>query len=136
MADNQQTSSPAPRTDRPAATDRPPMERHERSYGGGYGGGYGRDRRSSGDGGEGDDRPDRSGGRGKHKTFFRRKVCKFCVKKAAIDYKDASALRRFTTERGKIMPRRITGTCAKHQRDLAVAIKRARILCLLPYVGK
>jgi len=116
------------------------MERRECSYGGvgyggGYGGGYGRDRRPSGDG-DGDDRPDRMGGRGKHKTFFRRKVCKFCVKKAVIDYKDASALRRFTTERGKIMPRRITGTCAKHQRDLAVAIKRARILCLLPYVGK
>jgi small subunit ribosomal protein S18 len=123
MADNPQTSSPE-------RTDRPPMERHERSYG------YGRDRRPQGDGPEGDDRPDRMQGRGKHKTFFRRKVCKFCVKKAVIDYKDASALRRFTTERCKIMPRRITGTCAKHQRDLAVAIKRARILCLLPYVGK
>ena len=55
--------------------------------------------------------------------------------KAKIDYKDADALRRYTTERGKILPRRITGTCAKHQRELAKAIKRARSICLLPYVA-
>jgi small subunit ribosomal protein S18 len=85
------------------------------------------------------DRADRGGGfqgRGRHKTFFKRKVCKFCIKKATIDYKDAGGLKRFTTERGKIMPRRITGTCAKHQRELARAIKRARTLALLPYVSR
>ncbi len=84
------------------------------------------------------DRGDRGGfaGRGRHKTFFKRKVCKFCIKKATIDWKDAGGLKRFTSERGKIMPRRITGTCAKHQRELARAIKRARSLALLPYVSK
>ena len=73
-------------------------------------------------------------GRGKGKTFFRKKVCRFCANKAKIDYKDADGLKRFTTERGKILPRRITGTCAKHQRELTVAIKRARNICLLPFV--
>ncbi|MGA2612942.1 MAG: 30S ribosomal protein S18 [Spirochaetia bacterium] len=84
------------------------------------------------------DRGDRGGfaGRGRHKTFFKRKVCKFCIKKATIDWKDAGGLKRFTSERGKIMPRRITGTCAKHQRELARAIKRARSLALLPYVSR
>lgn len=76
----------------------------------------------------------REGGRGKGKTFFRKKVCRFCANKAKIDYKDSDGLRRFTTERGKILPRRITGTCAKHQRELAGAIKRARSICLLPFV--
>ncbi len=66
----------------------------------------------------------------------RRKVCAFCAEKAtSIDYKDASKLRRFLTERGKISPRRASGTCAKHQRQLAVAIKRARVMALLPYVS-
>ncbi len=66
----------------------------------------------------------------------RRKVCKFCVDKAtSIDYKDIHTLEKFTTERGKIMPRRMSGVCAKHQRDLAIAIKRARIVALLPYVA-
>ncbi|MBQ3650331.1 MAG: 30S ribosomal protein S18, partial [Treponema sp.] len=67
--------------------------------------------------------------------FFHKKVCRFCGNKTKIDYKDADGLRRFTTERGKILPRRITGTCAKHQRELARAIKRARAICLLPYVA-
>ena len=75
------------------------------------------------------------GARGKGNTFFRKKVCRFCANKAKIDYKDADGLRRFTTERGKILPRRITGTCAKHQRELAREIKRARSICLLPYVA-
>lgn len=66
----------------------------------------------------------------------RRKVCKFCTEKAtSIDYKDTNMLVKFTTERGKIMPRRMSGVCAKHQRDLAIAIKRARIMALLPYVA-
>lgn len=64
----------------------------------------------------------------------RRKVCTFCVDKVQhIDYKDAARLRRFTNERGKILPRRMSGTCAKHQRQLSVAIKRARTIALLPY---
>jgi len=73
--------------------------------------------------------------RAKGKTYFRKKVCRFCANKAKIDYKDADALRRYMTERGKILPRRITGTCAKHQREVAKAIKRARSISLLPYVA-
>ncbi len=66
----------------------------------------------------------------------RRKVCAFCVEKAeSIDYKDTNKLRKFITERGKIMPRRMSGVCAKHQRSLAIAIKRARVVALLPYVS-
>ncbi|MCL2382045.1 MAG: 30S ribosomal protein S18 [Treponema sp.] len=73
---------------------------------------------------------------GKGKIFFKKKVCKFCIQKLKIDYKDAdTTLRRFITERGKILPRRITGTCARHQRALALAIKRARMLALLPFVA-
>ena len=69
------------------------------------------------------------------KFFHRRKVCRFCVdSNLKIDYKNPSMLRSFLTERGKIIPRRITGTCAKHQRILTVAIKRSRTLALLPYV--
>ena len=65
----------------------------------------------------------------------RRKVCAFCVSKAkAIDYKDAPKLQSYISDRGKIQPRRRTGVCAKHQRSLAVAIKRARYIALLPYV--
>ncbi|HPK14637.1 MAG TPA: 30S ribosomal protein S18 [Clostridia bacterium] len=66
----------------------------------------------------------------------RRKVCQFCADKVEhIDYKDVARLRKFTTERGKIMPRRMSGVCAKHQRELAIAIKRARQVALLPYVS-
>ena len=64
----------------------------------------------------------------------RRKVCSFCVDKVEdIDYKDLAKLRRYVTERGKILPRRISGTCAKHQRQLTVSIKRARCVALLPF---
>lgn len=64
----------------------------------------------------------------------RRKVCDFCVNKIAyIDYKDVNRLRRYVNERGKIMPRRMTGTCAKHQRQLSEAVKRARAIALMPY---
>jgi small subunit ribosomal protein S18 len=64
----------------------------------------------------------------------RRRVCSFCVDKSQkIDYKDAHKLRKYITERGKILPRRISGNCAKHQRQLTVAIKRARNIALLPY---
>lgn len=66
----------------------------------------------------------------------RRKVCQLCVDKCDhIDYKDASKLRRYTSERAKILPRRVTGTCAKHQRELTIAIKRARQIAILPYTA-
>lgn len=66
----------------------------------------------------------------------RRKVCNFCLEKAtSIDYKDVAKLRKYITEKGKILPRRMTGVCARHQRELAVAIKRARQMALLPYVA-
>jgi small subunit ribosomal protein S18 len=82
---------------------------------------------------DGRDGEDRRGGKGK--VFFKKKVCRFCMQKLKLDYKDADALRRFITERGKILPRRITGTCAKHQRALALSIKQARSIALLPYVA-
>jgi small subunit ribosomal protein S18 len=72
----------------------------------------------------------------KRRIYHRRKVCRFCAdSNMAIDYKDPKTLRFFITERGKIIPRRITGTCAKHQRSLTQAIKQARTVALLPFVG-
>ena len=72
----------------------------------------------------------------KRRRFGRRKVCKFCQDKLAlVDYKDVRRLRGFVTERGKIIPRRISGTCARHQRQLTHAIKRARTVALLPYAA-
>ncbi len=66
----------------------------------------------------------------------RKKVCAFCVDKVtAIDYKDTAKIRRYLSERGKILPRRTTGTCAAHQRNLTTAIKRARQIALLPYMA-
>lgn len=66
----------------------------------------------------------------------RRKECKFCGDKVTVvDYKDDKRLRRFLTERGKIIPRRITGTCARHHRQLTRAVKRARIIALLPFIS-
>ena len=62
-----------------------------------------------------------------------KKICLFCQEKSTIDYKETNKLRKFISEGGKILPRRMTGTCAKHQRELAVAIKRARIAALLPF---
>ncbi len=68
---------------------------------------------------------------------FKRKVCKFCFdKNLKIDYKNASLLEQFITDRGKILPRRVTGTCSKHQRGVAMAIKRARVIALLPFIEK
>ena len=67
----------------------------------------------------------------------KKKVCSFCVDKVeSIDYKDIPKLRRYTTERGKILPRRISGNCAKHQRQLTVSIKRARNMALLPFTAE
>jgi len=99
--------------------------------GGGHGGGG---RREGGPGGP-------SGGpggprRGKRQYFRKKKVCKFCVEKMDfIDYKRADILSQFVQERGKILPRRMTGVCARHQRWLGVAIKRARNIALLPFAG-
>ena len=74
---------------------------------------------------------DKRGGRG---GFGRKKVCRFCAEKnAKVDFKDQATLKYFVTERGKIIPRRISGNCAKHQRQVAMAIKRARGLALIPY---
>ncbi|ACG71367.1 ribosomal protein S18 [Anaeromyxobacter sp. K] len=97
--------------------------------GGGFGGGRGGDR---GDRGDRDDRGgDEGGGR---RGFGRRKVCRFCADKALkVDYKDQGQMKYFLTERGKIIPRRISGNCAKHQREVATAIKRGRMLAILPY---
>ncbi|MDO4459202.1 MAG: 30S ribosomal protein S18 [Clostridia bacterium] len=79
-----------------------------------------------------DNRPERPSRPQQRKP--RRKVCAFCVDKADfIDYKDVAKIRRYISERGKILPRRVTGTCAAHQRQLTVAIKRARVLALLPF---
>lgn len=74
---------------------------------------------------------------GERRYFAKPKICQFCADKhLAIDYKQGEVLRRFVTEEGKIRPRRQTGTCAKHQRELAGAIKRARHIGLLPYTGQ
>ena len=92
-----------------------------------------------GPGGPGGDRERGPGGPGggKKKFFYRRKrVCKFCVEKIEyIDFKDVKTLQQFIPERGKILPRRISGTCALHQRKLQNAIKRARIVALLPFTA-
>lgn len=67
----------------------------------------------------------------------KKKICSFCVDKVeTIDYKDVGKIRRYTTERGKILPRRISGNCAKHQRRVTLAIKRARIVALLPFTAE
>jgi small subunit ribosomal protein S18 len=100
--------------------------------GGGMGGGRGgdRDERGGGRGGRGGDDLERGSARG----FGRRKVCRYCAdKNAKVDYKNAGDLKYFITERGKIVPRRISGNCALHQREVATAIKRSRNIALLPY---
>lgn len=72
----------------------------------------------------------------KGRPLARKRVCRFCAdKKLSIDYKDGKALMAFTTERGKIVPRRISGNCATHQRDVTLAIKRARILAFIPFTA-
>ena len=102
---------------------------------GGPGGGHGGPRREGGPGGGG---PGGPGGRprGKRQYFRKKKVCKFCVEKMDfIDYKRADILSQFVQERGKILPRSMTGVCSRHQRWLGVAIKRARNIALLPFAG-
>jgi small subunit ribosomal protein S18 len=111
--------------------------------GGGFGGGFGGGGRFGGGGGRDDrggdrdrgDRDERGGDEGGgRRGFGRRKVCRFCADKTLkVDYKDQGQLKYFLTERGKIIPRRISGNCALHQRQVATAIKRARMLAILPY---
>jgi small subunit ribosomal protein S18 len=107
---------------------RPGMGDAGRSYGKSEQGGRG-PRNGGGMGDEGG----RGAGRGSP-GFGRRKVCRYCAdKNAKVDYKDYTQLKYFLTERGKIIPRRISGNCATHQREVAIAIKRSRQIALLPY---
>jgi small subunit ribosomal protein S18 len=87
----------------------------------------GRDSRDSGDS---------RGGFRRNRPYFRKKVCRFCTQGLQVSFRNPDSLRRFVTERGKILPRRITGNCAKHQRALALEVKRARIIALLPFTKK
>jgi small subunit ribosomal protein S18 len=125
-----------------AAAPTPPAPREAREGGGGQGGGGGRrEGLHGGGGGRREGGPPGPGGpggrpRGKRQYFRKKKVCKFCVEKMdIIDYKRADILAQFVQERGKILPRRMTGVCARHQRWLGVAIKRARNIALLPFAG-
>ena len=138
MAEEQkQTQAPAPAPSREGegAGPAPAGPRREGGPGGGRReGGPGGGRRESGPGGG----PGGPGGprRGKRQYFRKKKVCKFCVEKMDfIDYKRADILSQFVQERGKILPRRMTGVCSRHQRWLGVAIKRARNIALLPFAG-
>jgi len=130
-----QAHAPAPTEPRPAEP-RPP-ERREHRPGEGRPRGEGR----GGEGRGGDARGPREGGReggkrGRRGFYRKKKVCRFCVDRVDfIDYKKPEQLTTFIQERGKIMPRRITGTCARHQRWLAEAIKRARNIALMPFGG-
>jgi small subunit ribosomal protein S18 len=121
-----------------------PQTREGEGGGGGRppGGGGGGGRREGGPGGRREGGPGGPGGgpggprRGKRQYFRKKKVCKFCVEKMDfIDYKRADILAQFVQERGKILPRRMTGVCSRHQRWLGVAIKRARNIALLPFAG-
>src|SRR5260370_4121563 len=127
-----------------AAAPSTPAAREGREGGGGQGGGGGRREGGHSGGGGGGRREGGPGGpggpggrpRGKRQYFRKKKVCKFCVEKMDfIDYKRADILAQFVQERGKILPRRMTGVCARHQRWLGVAIKRARNIALLPFAG-
>jgi len=142
MAEEQKQQQAAP-AEAPRAEGGAQREGGQGGHGGQGGGhgGHGGPRREGGrEGG-----PRREGGpgggpggprRGKRQYFRKKKVCKFCVEKMdLIDYKRADILSQFVQERGKILPRRMTGVCARHQRWLGVAIKRARNIALLPFAG-
>jgi len=124
---------------RPASTGT--SERSERpsgGYQGGGGGGYQRREGSSGPRPGGRPQGGPGGGREGGRKFFRRKkVCKFCVEKIdAINYKDVRLLGQFVAEKGKIVPRRLTGVCTPHQRRVSAAIKQARNIALLPFASR
>ncbi len=104
----------------------------ERTGGGGHSG-----PRSGGPGGARPPRPAGSGGPGGRKFFRRKKVCKFCTEKIdAIPYRDVRLLQQFVAERGKIIPRRLSGVCTRHQRKLSLAIKQSRNIALLPFAAR
>ena len=108
------------------------------SQGGGFGGGGGFGRPGGRSGGGAGAKGGAAGAKdgGKRYFFRRRKVCKFCADKIDyVDYKDVKLISQFVPERGKILPRRMFGTCAEHQRKLTEAIKRARHIALLPYAA-
>jgi small subunit ribosomal protein S18 len=136
MADEQkQASAPSGGSGGSGGSGAPPRRDGGGGHGGGHsGGGHSGPRREGGPGGG-------AGGpggprRGKRQYFRKKKVCKFCVEKMDfIDYKRADILSQFVQERGKILPRRMTGVCSRHQRWLGVAIKRARNIALLPFAG-
>ncbi len=139
MADEEKkevTGETAPAAETPAAPTAPaapaaPTAPSPRPYGRGPGGPGGR--RPGGPGG----RPGGRGEGGPRKFFRRKKVCKFCVEKIdSINYKDVRLLRQFVAERGKIVPRRLTGVCTPHQRRLTAAIKQARNIALLPFAAR
>ena len=129
MADEEKKEA-TPTGEAPAATATPamPTAPAARPYGRGPGG-----RRPGGPGG----RPGGRGEGGPRKFFRRKKVCKFCVEKIdSINYKDVRLLQQFVAERGKIVPRRLTGVCTPHQRRLTAAIKQARNIALLPFAAR
>lgn len=108
-------------------------------FGGGFGGGGGSRFGSPRSGGGAGGREGARGGKEQGKRYFfrRRKVCKFCADKIDyVDYKDVKLLSGFVPERGKILPRRMFGTCAEHQRKLTLAISRARAIALLPFASE
>ena len=108
-----------------------------RSGGGNFGGGGGRGGARPGAGGGAGGRGGDKKQDGKRYFFRRRKVCRFCADKIDyIDYKDVKVLISFVPERGKLLPRRMFGTCAEHQRKLTLAIKRARAIALLPFASE
>jgi small subunit ribosomal protein S18 len=126
-------TAPAPAQGVPASPAHVEGQRHPGGRSGAPGGGPAGSRGPGG--------PRREGGpggprRGKRQFFRKKKVCKFCVEKMDfIDYKRADILSQFVQERGKVLPRRMTGVCSRHQRWLGVAIKRARNIALLPFAG-
>jgi small subunit ribosomal protein S18 len=157
--EQKQGQAAAPAAPREGGESAPAAAAAPSGQGGGQGGGQGAPRREGGregghsaggrrEGGPGGGRreggPSGPGGpggpggprRGKRQYFRKKKVCKFCVEKMDfIDYKRADILSQFVQERGKILPRRMTGVCSRHQRWLGVAIKRARNIALLPFAG-
>ncbi len=127
MADETQNATPAPSAGAPS-TDRPQGDRPQGGFGGPRPGGPRGPRPAGAPGG---------GGQGGRKFFRRKKVCKFTVEKIdSISYRDVRLLQQFVSDRGKIIPRRLTGTSAPFQRKLTRAIKQARAIALLPFAAK
>ncbi|HEV2646630.1 MAG TPA: 30S ribosomal protein S18 [Acidobacteriaceae bacterium] len=129
----QATTESAPAAPAAARESRPYTPRP--AFGGGAGGPGGRPPRPAGDRGGGPGGP--GGGPGGRKFFRRKKVCKFCTEKIdAISYRDVRLLQGFVAERGKIVPRRLTGVCTRHQRKVSLAIKQSRNIALLAFAAR